>query len=84
MARGLESGLRPLLMKKGLGVDGGIERLCLRLGLGGIPRRAANQAPALSKYAKSVSKSAKSSLAGKKLLQVSKILLIFVVSFTTN
>ena len=24
-------------MKKGLGVDGGVERLCLRLGFGGIP-----------------------------------------------
>ena len=39
MARGLESGLRPLLMKKGLGVDGGIARLCLEMGFGGIPRQ---------------------------------------------
>ena len=26
-------------MKKGLGVDGGIARLCLEMGFGGIPRQ---------------------------------------------
>ena len=39
MARGLGSGLRPHLMKRGLGGDGGIERLRLEMGYGGVPRQ---------------------------------------------
>ena len=31
MARGLESGLRPLLMKKGLGVDGSLQGSALQI-----------------------------------------------------
>ena len=36
MARGLGSGLRPHLMKRGLGGDGGFERLCLENGVLGV------------------------------------------------
>ena len=35
--RGLENRSRPHLMKRGLGGDGGIERLCLEIGVRGYP-----------------------------------------------